>query len=140
MERRTLLKGVLIAMAASAAYGYDEKKIVNKQEMKIKDPEYPSKFELKHTPEIKIGEMDAKGFVLVEVTVGQEGIIHPSTPDHWIYEMELYADGKKVAAVELEPVISRGYLGARVKKEGLKKLRAVAKCNLHGIWESTRTL
>jgi len=59
------------------------------------------------------------------------------TADHWIYKIELYADGKKVAQVDLEPEVSRGYLSTKVKKEGLKELRAVSSCNLHGDWENT---
>lgn len=137
MKRRTALKLSLMALASSYAAAYDNSKIVNKMKMKKKDPAKPEKGELKHTPDIKVGKVDAKGYVTVEVNIGQEGIIHPSTADHWIYKIELYADGKKVAQADLEPVISRGYLSAKVKKEGLKELRSVSYCNLHGEWENT---
>ena len=141
MNRREVLKtAALAALATTVASAYDEKLIVNKTKMKIADPAHPTKAELKHTPDISVGSKDAAGYTLVEVTVGKEGIIHPSKPDHWIYEIELYADGKPVDKVSLEPVISRGYLGSRVKLDGVKALRAVAKCNLHGEWESTLTL
>ncbi len=137
MKRRTALKLSLLALASSYAQAFEKSKIVNTMKMKIKDPKNPTKAELKHTPEIKLGDVDAKGYVSVDVTIGQQGIIHPSTADHWIYEIALFANGKKVAKVDLEPVISRGYLSAKVKKEGLKELKAVAKCNLHGDWEET---
>ncbi len=141
MNRREALKAAaLAAMATTVASAYDEKLIVNRTKMKIADPKHPTKAELKHTPEITVGEKDAAGYTLVEVTVGQEGIIHPSKADHWIYEVELFADGKAVDKVSLEPVISRGYLGSRVKLDGIKTLTAVAKCNLHGDWESSITL
>ncbi len=58
---------------------YDKKLVVNIMDMKIRDPENPTKAELKYSPDIKVGVKDAKGFSLVEVEVGQEGIIHPST-------------------------------------------------------------
>jgi desulfoferrodoxin-like iron-binding protein len=141
MNRREVLKtAALAALATTVASAYDEKLIVNRTKMKIADPAHPTKAELKHTPDITLGSKDAAGYTLVEVTVGKEGIIHPSKPDHWIYEIELYADGKLVDKVSLEPVISRGYLGSRVKLDGVKALSAVAKCNLHGDWESTLTL
>ena len=77
---------------------------------------------------------------MVEITVGQGEIIHPSTDEHWIYEVSLLADGKEVDMVKLEPTISRGYLGTRVKLDGIKELIAISKCNLHGTWQSTHTL
>ncbi len=136
MKRRMALKlTALLALGASSLFGYDKSKIVNKNRMRIKDKNNPTKGELKHTPDIKVGKADKKGYVLVEVTVGQEGIIHPSTKDHWIYNIKLYANGNLVGSVDLEPEISRGYLSARVKKEGLKTLKAEASCNLHGTWE-----
>jgi len=136
MKRRTLLKLSLLPLFGALAGAYDKSKIVNTVMMKIKDPKKPTKGELKHTPDIKLGETDVKGYVTVEVTTGQQGIIHPSTEDHWIYKIELFADGKKVAHIDLEPVISRGFLSAKVKKDGLKELRAVSSCNLHGDWEN----
>lgn len=141
MDRRALLKTATLAALATAACGaYDEKQIVNKQKMKIADPKHPTKAELKHTPEITLGTKDASGYTLVEVTVGQDNIIHPSEPNHWIYEIELYADGNLIEKVSLEPVISRGYLGARVKLDKVTTLSAIAKCNLHGSWESRISL
>jgi len=138
MKRRTALKtAAVLALAATYASAYDNSKIVNKMKMKIKDPAHPTGGELKHTPQITLGALDEKGYITVDVTVGEKGIIHPSTMDHWIYKIELFADGKKVGSVDLEPLESRGYLGAKVKYAGLKKLRAVSACNLHGIWENT---
>ncbi|QOR61253.1 desulfoferrodoxin family protein [Sulfurovum sp. ST-21] len=136
MKRRTAIKLSLISLASSYAMAYDKSKIVNTIKMKKKDPEKPEKGELKHTPDITVGEVDAKGYISVEVNVGQEGIIHPSTEDHWIYKIELYANGEKVAQVDLEPSISRGYLATKVKKNGLNELRAISCCNLHGDWEN----
>jgi len=135
MNRRTLLKLPILALATSAACAYDITKIVNKTKMKKVDPMKPERYELSHSPEIKVGNIDEKGFVKVEVTVGQEGIIHPSSEDHWIYKVDLYANGKKVSSVDIEAGISSGYLASKVKKEGLKELRAIAMCNLHGQWE-----
>lgn len=137
MKRRTALKLAIATLGASTLNAYDKTKIANTTKMKIADPKKPTKGELKHTPEISIGKVDKKGYVTVLVNTGQGGIIHPSTPDHWIYEIELYANGKKVAKVELEAEVSRGFLSAKVKKDGLKTLKAISRCNLHGDWQST---
>jgi len=137
MKRRLALKASLMALLTTSLFSYDKSKIVNRLKMNKKDPKNPTKGELKHTPAIRTGAVDKKGYLLVEVTVGEEGIIHPSTPEHWIYKIELYANGKKVSQVDLEPQISTGYLITKVKKEGLKELKAISSCNLHGDWENS---
>jgi len=141
MKRRDAFKvAALAALATTSVFAYDQKLIVNKNMVSIKDPAHPTDFELKHLPEIKLGDVDAKGYTLVEVTIGQQGIIHPSEEKHWIYEIELSADGKKIASVSLEPIISRGYLAARVNAKEVKMLTAIAKCNLHGEYTASMKL
>jgi desulfoferrodoxin-like iron-binding protein len=138
MERRDALKTLAVAsLAITSASAYDEKLIVNTNDYGFKDPQNPTDYELKHTPAISIGEADKSGFSLVEVTVGQKDIIHPSVDNHWIYQVELFADDKRVGIVDLEPSISRGYLASRVQLKGVKSLRAIARCNLHGNFSST---
>jgi len=141
MERRDAFKiAALAALATTSAFAYDKKLIVNTKKTAIKDPAHPTDAELKHLPDIKIGDVDAKGYTLVEVTIGQKGIIHPSEEKHWIYEIELLGDGKKIASVSLEPVISRGYLAARVNAKEVKMLTAISKCNIHGEYTATAAL
>ncbi len=141
MTRRDVIKlSSMVALASVTASAYDEKLIVNKIKMTPKDPKNLTKGDKKHSPEITIASKDKAGYTLVEVTVGQDGIIHPSTEEHWIYEISLLADGKEIDTVKLEPSISRGYLGTRVKLDGIKELSAIAKCNLHGTWTSSHTL
>jgi len=133
MNRRTALKvAAVAALSTTLASAYDKKLVVNTMDVKLKDPANPTKGEQKHSPEIKLGSKDAKGYTVVEVNIGQAGIIHPSTASHWIYEIELYADGKKVSSVSLEPETSRGYLATRVNLANVKMLLATSKCNLHG--------
>ncbi len=139
--RRAFLKvACLTAAATVAAQAYDKKLIVNTMDMKIRDPKNPTEGELKHSPDIKVGEKDSKGFSLIEVEVGQNGIIHPSSANHWIYQIELYADNNKISVVDLEPVISRGYLSSRVDLSNVKNLTAIAKCNLHGNYTTSVNL
>ncbi len=138
MNRRTALKfAAVAALSTTIASAYDENLVVNTMDVKLKDPANPTKGELKHSPEIKLGSKDLKGYTTVEVNIGQAGIIHPSTANHWIYEIELYADGKKVSSVSLEPETSRGYLATKVNLSNVKKLSAISKCNLHGNYTSS---
>lgn len=69
--------------------------------MEIKDPANPTEAELKHSPEIKIGADAQAGFALV-VNIGQKELFIPSVANHWIYEIELQADGRKIKPVSLE--------------------------------------
>ncbi|WP_052137630.1 desulfoferrodoxin family protein [Campylobacter sputorum] len=141
MKRRDALKVIALSgVAVSIAGAYDKALIVNKEDMKLQDPKNPNEFEYKHLPQISIKDKDKKGYTLVEITVGQKDIIHPSDADHWIYKIDLYADDKLVGYTELEPVISRGYYSTRVKLDGVKELKSTAFCNLHGNYTATKTL
>ena len=112
----------------------------NRTLMTPKDPKHLTKAELKHTPQITLGNKDAHGYTLVEITVGQQGIIHPSVKNHWIDFISLYVDKKLVGTTELEAEISRGATAFRVKLDDAKFITANAGCNIHGIWASTTTL
>lgn len=142
MNRRDALKvaGVTAMMAAVSAEAKMDAAHMNRTEMRPKDPLNMDKFELKHTPLVTIKEKDANGYTHVYITVGQGGIIHPSTPDHWIDFIELYADDKLVGKSTLEPEISRGAASFAVKLDNVKVLKAKSGCNLHGIWTTTVTL
>ena len=110
---------------------------MNRLEMKPKNPAKLDKGELTHSPLSTLKGKDAKGYTAVEILVGQGGIIHPSTQDHWIDFIELYADGKLIGKSTLEPEISRGATSFALKLDNVKELKAKAGCNLHGIWTTT---
>jgi len=140
MNRRDLLKVSAITVATMAvganASENNTSKPMNRLEMKPQDPKQLNKHELKHSPKITVGNKDAKGYTTVEITIGQGDIIHPSTPDHWIDYIELYADTKLVGKSLLEAEVSRGKALFAVKLDGVKTLKSNAGCNLHGIWSS----
>jgi superoxide reductase len=114
-----------------------EKLIVNRMKMAFKDPEHPTDFELKHTPAISLHDIDPNGFTRVDVTLGMNGIIHPTEPNHWIDYIKFYTDEKLVAEVDFEPGIGRGFSSFYVKLDNVKQLRVESGCNLHGIWGNT---
>ena len=142
MNRREAIKiAGLTAMAAAVSAEANiietTKEQKNRKEMSPKNPAKLEKGELKHTPQITLKGKDAKGYEMVEILVGQGGIIHPSTTSHWIDFIELYADGKLVGKSTLEAEISRGAAMFALKLDNVKELKAKSGCNLHGIWTST---
>ncbi|NOR55908.1 MAG: twin-arginine translocation pathway signal protein [Sulfurovum sp.] len=139
MNRRNALKiaGLATLVATVAVEAKMSVEQMNRTKMSPKDPKNMTKAELKHTPQITLKEKDANGYTQIEITVGQEGIIHPSTKEHWIDFIELYADDVLVGKSTLEPEISRGAASFSVKIDTVKTLKATAGCNLHGIWSST---
>jgi len=142
MNRRDMIKtaAATLLVAATASQAEATTAHYNRKEMKPKDPKNLTKGEQKHTPEMTLGGKDAQGYRLVEITVGSNGVVHPSTKGHWIDTIELYADDKLVGKTTLEGEISRGAAAFRVKLDGVKKLTAKAACNLHGVWSSTKSL
>lgn len=142
MNRRKALKlaGITALMTTINAQAKMAIESMNRMVMKAKDPKKMEKGELKHTPLISIKEKDAKGYTLVEINIGQGGIMHPSTPDHWIDFISLHADDKLIGKNMLEPEVSRGATSFYVKLDGVKILKATSGCNLHGIWSSIVTV
>ena len=151
MKRRTLLRnlGILGITAPftmlSGCDGKDknpentaekEKAGFNRKKMQIADAKHPTKAELKHTPEINISKID-DNFYQINVTVGSQGIIHPTTPDHWIDFIKLYVNDKPVGEVNFEAGKARGYASFIVKNSHIDTVKAESGCNLHGIWENT---
>lgn len=112
--------------------------IINRQEMSFADPENPVDFELKHTPEITVGEKGEDGKTKISVIVGSEGIIHPETAEHWIDFLELKVEGENeiVELIEFENNEEAGKYDFMVNLEGAKTVTVTAGCNLHGIWKN----
>ena len=153
MKRRDALKGLgalgLLAVT-TPSFASDDKfcnvytnyrpQIKNRNWMKIKDIKHPTKGELKHTPDIKVRETNSKGYTKIEITLGKNGIIHPSTKEHYIDFIEVYADNNLIGKTVFEPGEAMGYVSYNVKLNGAKTIKAVAGCNIHGIWENTISL
>ena len=118
----------------------ENKQIINRQKMSFKDSENPTKAELKHTPEITVKDSDENGFTRIDVTIGSQNIIHPTTTEHWIDYMKLYLDDDFIGEIKNEAGKARGFGSFYVKLENVKSVKAEIGCNLHGIWENTLNL
>ena len=114
-----------------------DKKIVNRQELTFQDAGNPTDFELKHTPQIDILEKDEKGLTEVRISVGQKGIVHPTTDEHWIDFLKFYADDNLIASIEYESGLVGGFATFKINLSEVKNLKAQIGCNIHGIWEYT---
>jgi len=118
-----------------------EKLIINRTEMSFADPENPTDFELKHTPEITISdETDEQEMGKITVKLGSNGIIHPETAEHWIDFIEIkieYEDNnERVEIRKFENNENAGKATFSVPMAGIKKITATAGCNLHGVWKN----
>ena len=114
-----------------------ERLITNRERKSFADPKNPTKGELKHTPEISLGATDEKGNTLVTITVGMNGIIHPSTKEHWIDFIKVYVNERMVVDTEFENGGIRGFASFYIKLNKGDKLLAEAACNKHGIYSSS---
>jgi len=112
----------------------------NNFEMTPNDKNSLNRFEKKHTPEIIVGKKDRRGFSLIEIVVGSDGVAHPTEDNHWIHLIELHSDIGKVGFIKFDQYQSSGYGAFRVRLDGVKELKAKAYCNLHGVWSSTKNL
>lgn len=150
MKRRKLFKTLGLASAGIVAGGAilsskktigqekQDKLIINRMKMTFADPENPTKHELKHTPDITFHEKDANGFTKVLITIGQEGIIHPTEENHWIDYLKLYQNDQLVSNMVFENGPIRGYGEHYINLQAGDVIKAEAGCNLHGIWESSK--
>lgn len=68
-------------------------------------------------------------------------IPHPTENGHAIQFVEFFANDLYMARVDFIPVVGQpeGTLSFRLPA-GQWTLKAVTRCNLHGLWESTKTI
>ena len=112
----------------------------------------------KHVPVIDcLDAVKAGEKLAVEVGVGNE-IAHPNTTEHHIRWIKLYfmpeggkfvyelanfdfaAHGESVEGANKGPVYTEPFGKAMVKLNTSGTLLATAYCNIHGIWENSKTI
>ena len=112
----------------------------------------------KHVPAIDCPDSVAKGqYFQVKVTLGKE-IAHPNTTEHHISWIALYfqpaddkfthevghfklaAHGQSAKGANQGPVYTHHEVIASVKVDQPGMLYALAYCNIHGLWQSSREL
>ena len=90
----------------------------------------------KHAPVITVPEgMEPGKAGKVRVNVG--GGKHPNTNEHHIQWVELRINGMFIGRAEFAPVVLQAEVEFTVVCPGREcEFSALARCNLHGLWES----
>lgn len=103
----------------------------------IESRESANDLEKKHLPIISAPQQVKKGESF-EVTVEVGKLVeHPNESGHFIQFIELYADDTYLARMDFTAKTTAPIMKVPVMLEHSHgKLRAFARCNLHGTWES----
>ena len=143
MDRRNFLKnaalGAGLMASGSALFVPSIAKAdgpeVGRKLLKLQDRDNPNIMEKKHVPLIEApGKVKPGEWFDVTVKVGYL-TEHPSTPDHWITAVELWADDKMLGVMESKAGgITSPNAEFTIRLEGPATLVAVENCNLHGTW------
>ena len=108
---------------------------------KAADPANGTDLEKKHTPVITAPDKVKKGECFDVTVEAGKLLAHPNAHDHFFGFIELYADETYLGRQEFTAVTTCPVARFCVSLEhGHGKLRALASCNLHGIWEAERPL
>ena len=109
---------------------------------RAKDPQKKEPLEQKHLPVIEVPDgIKAGQFFNAKVKVGE--IEHPNENGHFIQWIELYVSDVYLGRFDLAPVMTKPEITIPLSiAHGGRNtvLRAVSRCNLHGIWESTKEI
>jgi len=99
------------------------------------NPTNPTDLEKRHLPSLSVPPAIRKGESFpVTVEVGRL-LAHPNDCDHFVQFVELFADDAFLLRVDLTPGIVLPKLTVHVSLTApAKSLRAVIRCNLHGLW------
>ena len=93
----------------------------------------------KHIPVITVPSVLKTGeFYDVKITVGE--LEHPNENDHFIQWIEFYIGSVYLGRFDFAPVMTKPEITIPLKlsHSGLNStLRAVSRCNRHGLWEGT---
>lgn len=91
----------------------------------------------KHIPVIEIQDvLEAGKFYDAKIKVGE--IAHPNENEHFIQWIELYIGNVYLGRFDFAPVMTKPEITIPIvlSHAGLNSsLRAIARCNLHGLWE-----
>jgi len=109
---------------------------------RVKDPNKKEPLEQKHLPVIEVpGEIKSEQFFNAKVKVGE--IEHPNENGHFIQWIELYVSDVYLGRFDFAPIMTKPEITVPLSiAHGNRKtvLRAVLRCNLHGMWESTKEI
>ncbi|MBM4054345.1 MAG: desulfoferrodoxin [Planctomycetes bacterium] len=105
---------------------------------RVKDP--PTSMTPKekgHAPSVQLpGAIKAGEPFTLNIQVGET--LHPMTPTHYIQWVEVYLGVELISRIEFSPLCPQAKVTIPVSVDKTSTLRVMSRCNLHGIWESTK--
>ena len=72
----------------------------------------------------------------LDIQIGET--LHPMTSNHYIQWIEVYLGIEQVSRIEFSPLCPQAKVTIPVAVKESATLRILARCNLHGIWETTK--
>jgi superoxide reductase len=106
----------------------------------VRDVTNSSEGEREHFPTIEAPDVVTAGEPF-EVTVGVGAETpHPNDAVHHILWVELFAGETFLARADFTPVVCGLPVRFTLRLEADTTLKALARCNLHGLWEGSRPL
>ncbi|CAI2717286.1 putative Superoxide reductase [Nitrospina watsonii] len=143
--RNSVLTGFsfFVAMLGSRLFyaqpAYSEDKSWFTQINRAKDSSNLQGHEKGHVPIIFApGEVKAGEPFNVEVQVGQN--MHEMIPEHYIDWVDLYAGDIFLTKIVLTPNFTQAKFKVTLTLTASTTLRAIEHCNLHGLWEGTKSI
>ncbi len=106
---------------------------------RVCDPNNMSKLERKHAPVIRVPSFFKRNqTIYLTATVGD--IIHPMGPNHWIEWIEVYANNVLISRTEFSSQSPSAIVTVPLSIQEESTLKVMARCNKHGIWESSQSV
>jgi superoxide reductase len=109
---------------------------------RAKNPSKREAVEQKHLPVIEVpAEIESEKFFDARIKVGE--IDHPNENGHFIQWIELYVGDVYLGRFDFTAVMTKPEITIPLSlAHGNRKttLRAVSRCNLHGIWENAKEI
>jgi len=100
----------------------------------------PTELAKKHSAAVCVSDQ-ARADEPFNVSLRVGGIPHPMENEHHIQFVELFVDDLYASRVDFVPVVNEPEATLVLRlPAGSYKLRAVSRCNLHGLWESERVV
>ena len=106
---------------------------------RVKDPLNKTPKEKGHAPVVQwpINIKNGEPFNL-DIQIGEN--LHPMTPNHYIQWVEAYLGTDLVSRIEFSPLCPQAKVTISVAVKEASTLRILTRCNLHGIWETAKTV
>ncbi len=105
---------------------------------RVKDPPMSlSPKEKGHAPSVHIpGAIKSGEPFQLEIQIGET--LHPMTAGHYIQWIEVHLGTDLVSRIEFSPLCPQAKVTVPVAVKESSTLRILSRCNIHGIWETTR--